>query len=231
MQLCYDTWVRARPFLGTINCIEKRQGRRLHPTNFFAFFSCLPHRFDGWTMSRNRDKNHVKKSKKSIMVGFLLSSQKKLTKDHTTLMSEEFVIATLPLYLCGKVVHGFNRGSTQLGFPTGTKCFWHFDLISRANIDPIAFKGKLSVKESGVYYGFSKLENESVQPMVMSIGTNPHFGNSETTVVCSGQTSFLLIISGSSRPERLPRESILRPRNASLCSGLHSNDGEIWGSR
>ena len=75
----------------------------------------------------------------------------------------------LPFYLYGKVVHGFNRGSTQLGFPT-------------ANIDPQAFKKKFTIDDSGVYYGFSKLENEPVEFMVMSIGTNPHFKNTETTV-------------------------------------------------
>jgi hypothetical protein len=32
---------------------------------------------------------------------------------------EEPPIDSLPLFLAGKVVSGFGRGSTELGFPTG----------------------------------------------------------------------------------------------------------------
>jgi riboflavin kinase len=65
----------------------------------------------------------------------------------------------LPFRGTGTVVHGYKRGSSQLGFPT-------------ANLDI----NILSIGD-GVYYGYAHLDGEPEQRMVMSIGNNPHFGN------------------------------------------------------
>ena len=65
----------------------------------------------------------------------------------------------LPYSCSGTVIHGYKRGSKELGFPT-------------ANLDIDI----LSIGD-GVYYGYARLDGEGVQKMVMSIGTNPHYGN------------------------------------------------------
>jgi riboflavin kinase len=79
-------------------------------------------------------------------------------------------IPTLPLYFKGQVVRGFGRGSRTLGFPT-------------ANLDPKCFADKLTTSDEGVYFGWSRLNNEEpIEQMVMSIGYNPQFGNQTKTV-------------------------------------------------
>eukprot|EP00029_Vermamoeba_vermiformis_P013178 TRINITY_DN8098_c0_g1_i1.p1 TRINITY_DN8098_c0_g1~~TRINITY_DN8098_c0_g1_i1.p1 ORF type:complete len:164 (-),score=18.04 TRINITY_DN8098_c0_g1_i1:61-552(-) len=75
----------------------------------------------------------------------------------------------LPLKLQGKVVHGYGRGSRQLGFPT-------------ANLDPNSFKDLLIDADEGVYFGFAKINDEPIEEMVMSIGWNPQYGNKEKSV-------------------------------------------------
>ena len=37
--------------------------------------------------------------------------------------------------------------------------------------------------ESGIYYGWARVEAGPVYPMVMSIGWNPHFENKERSMV------------------------------------------------
>lgn len=65
----------------------------------------------------------------------------------------------LPYSCSGTVIHGYKRGSKELGFPT-------------ANLDIDI----LSIGD-GVYYGYAHLDDELEQKMVMSIGNNPHYGN------------------------------------------------------
>lgn len=78
-----------------------------------------------------------------------------------------------PIYLSGQVVQGFGRGSRQLGVPT-------------ANIDPIPLQDRLNLLESGVYFGYARLEGEEcAHKMVMNIGRRPTFedgGNPDVTV-------------------------------------------------
>ena len=67
-----------------------------------------------------------------------------------------------PYKISGNVIHGFGRGSKELGFPT-------------ANID-INLKN-INLK-NGVYYGkCSILPDNKIYTMVMSIGNNPHYNN------------------------------------------------------
>lgn len=90
--------------------------------------------------------------------------------------------ATLPLpggpvFVSGEVVHGFGRGSTQLGFPTAN--------LAKAALAPLA--GLMP----GVYCGFARVHgapssgNEAdrqVQKMVMSLGWNPQFDDIDEKV-------------------------------------------------
>lgn len=66
----------------------------------------------------------------------------------------------------GTVVRGFGRGSRELGIPT-------------ANLDDSSIK-KLSL-ENGIYYGYCRLIS-SIYPMVMSIGNNDFYKNTNKSV-------------------------------------------------
>ena len=81
---------------------------------------------------------------------------------------------TGPIILRGKVVKGFGRGSKELGCPT-------------ANISPEPYAELLSTMENGVYYGYARIRNAAHVPsklhqMVMSIGFNPYYQNTEKTI-------------------------------------------------
>ncbi|CAH8575558.1 unnamed protein product [Heterobilharzia americana] len=67
-------------------------------------------------------------------------------------------------FASGKVVHGFGRGSKQLGIPTAN--------LEESVVDQIP----VSI-ENGIYFGWAKLANSPVYKMVMSIGWNPYFKN------------------------------------------------------
>jgi len=72
-----------------------------------------------------------------------------------------------PIAIEGIVVKGFGRGSKQLGFPT-------------ANFDQKAVE-TLKIL-NGVYYGIARVNNGSVEDMVMSVGWNPQFQNKEKSI-------------------------------------------------
>eukprot|EP00483_Globobulimina_turgida_P001332 UN01334 len=78
-----------------------------------------------------------------------------------------------PFRLQGSVVKGHQRGR-EIGCKT-------------ANLDPSAFPNQLNelVKaklNQGVYVGFGRVDNGNIYKNVLSIGTNPHFGNENITV-------------------------------------------------
>jgi hypothetical protein len=91
-----------------------------------------------------------------------------------------------PYRLRGAVVKGFGRGSSELGWPT-------------ANLEPVAFKGKIDDSEEGVYIGWAQVINsavrsrttgasagapavEPVHKALVSVGWNPAYDNKEKTV-------------------------------------------------
>lgn len=67
------------------------------------------------------------------------------------------------------MIKGFGRGSKVLGIPT-------------ANISTADYPTLLSEHPSGVYFGWAGLSNRGVYKMVMSIGWNPYFNNTEKTI-------------------------------------------------
>jgi riboflavin kinase len=73
-----------------------------------------------------------------------------------------------PVVLTAKVVHGFNRGSKELGIPT-------------ANLDMEQLGRKGVDLETGIYYGWATLRGSRYQAVV-SIGWNPYFKNEKKTV-------------------------------------------------
>lgn len=85
---------------------------------------------------------------------------------------EDWIERTLPIepwYIGGPVIKGFGRGSKVLGIPT-------------ANLSTEAYSDVLSEHPAGVYFGWAGLASKGVYKMVMSIGWNPYFNNTEKTI-------------------------------------------------
>ncbi|KAL9234105.1 hypothetical protein vseg_009012 [Gypsophila vaccaria] len=85
---------------------------------------------------------------------------------------DDWIEETLPVdtwHIGGPVIKGFGRGSKVLGIPT-------------ANLSPEGFSDRLSEYPSGVYFGWAGLSKRGIYKMVMSIGWNPYFNNSEKTI-------------------------------------------------
>lgn len=85
---------------------------------------------------------------------------------------EDWVEGTLPIepwHIGGPVIKGFGRGSKVLGIPT-------------ANLSAENFSDVLSEHTSGVYFGWARLSSRGIYKMVMSIGWNPYFDNTEKTI-------------------------------------------------
>ncbi|KAH7286424.1 hypothetical protein KP509_32G006600 [Ceratopteris richardii] len=86
---------------------------------------------------------------------------------------QDWICNTLPIepwYVGGPVIKGFGRGSKILGIPT-------------ANLPTTAFSSVLSDCVCGIYLGWAALSDRGeVYKMVMSVGWNPYFDNTEKTV-------------------------------------------------
>ncbi|KAK8488217.1 hypothetical protein V6N13_120024 [Hibiscus sabdariffa] len=81
----------------------------------------------------------------------------------------EGTLPTEPWCIGGPVIKGFGRGSKVLGIPT-------------ANLSTKGHSSLLSEHPSGVYFGWAGLSTRGVYKMVMSIGWNPYFNNTEKTI-------------------------------------------------
>jgi len=80
------------------------------------------------------------------------------------------VASLLPLFLKGKVVKGFGRGSKSLGIPT-------------ANYDASVVEHLPPDLPTGVYFGWAKVSGGAgVYKCCLSIGWNPYFGNKTKSV-------------------------------------------------
>lgn len=105
---------------------------------------------------------------------------------------------SLPYFCRGEVIHGFGRGSKDLGIPT-------------ANFPTCVVEQLPADISTGIYYGWARVDNGPVHKMVMSIGWNPYYKNTmksmETHVIHQfkedfyGQTLSVVMV-GYIRPER-----------------------------
>ncbi|KAH8857965.1 Riboflavin kinase isoform 2 [Schistosoma japonicum] len=87
-------------------------------------------------------------------------------------------------YAAGKVVHGFGRGSKQLGIPTGLLyVIINFFPAYIANLEEFIVDQIPDSVKNGIYFGWAKLNNTPVYKMVMSIGWNPYFKNAKRSMV------------------------------------------------
>lgn len=76
---------------------------------------------------------------------------------------------TIPYFVKGIVVKGFGRGSKQLGIPT-------------ANFPIEVVKQLPECIKTGIYFGFATVDKSEVFKMVMSIGWNPYFQNTQKSM-------------------------------------------------
>lgn len=75
-----------------------------------------------------------------------------------------------PLRCRGPVIHGFKRGSKELGIPT-------------ANLDVDLLGPDVQSANTGVYFGWASVGTDpTVYKFVMSIGWNPFYKNEKKTV-------------------------------------------------
>ncbi|XP_014275690.1 riboflavin kinase [Halyomorpha halys] len=75
----------------------------------------------------------------------------------------------LPYFVSGTVINGFGRGSKELGIPT-------------ANFPSDVVKNLPDDLETGIYFGWAKVNSGPVYKMVMSVGWNPFYKNTEKTM-------------------------------------------------
>lgn len=77
----------------------------------------------------------------------------------------------LPLYVKGKVVKGFGRGSKSLGIPTAN--------YEQSVVDKLPDQLK-----AGIYFGWAKVGNQGVvEKCCLSLGWNPYFKNQVKSMV------------------------------------------------
>ncbi|KAA3671470.1 riboflavin kinase [Paragonimus westermani] len=86
-------------------------------------------------------------------------------------------------YAAGKVVHGFGRGSKQLGVPTGKCDLTDFIRFVRvANLEESVVSRLPASLQNGIYFGWAKVDQHPVTKTVVSVGWNPFFKNSKRSV-------------------------------------------------
>ncbi|KAB7505449.1 Riboflavin kinase [Armadillidium nasatum] len=104
----------------------------------------------------------------------------------------------LPLYVFGKVVKGFGRGSKELGIPTANLSEEVIDLLPK-DVNP------------GIYYGLASVNKGPTYKMVLSVGWNPFYHNEkkslETHILHEFEDDFYgsvlkIILIGYIRPEK-----------------------------
>lgn len=88
--------------------------------------------------------------------------------DWTALYEEKEHQLAQPLVLNAEVIHGFKRGSKELGIPT-----------ANLNMEELGHAGEQL--ETGIYYGYAKLDGATYDTVV-SIGWNPYYKNERKTI-------------------------------------------------
>jgi len=106
--------------------------------------------------------------------------------------------AHLPVFAKGEVIRGFGRGSKELGIPT-------------ANFPDDVVDGLPKEIETGIFFGWAKVDASPIHPMVVSIGWNPYYNNTKKTIETHILHEFAedfygcqmkIVITGFIRPEQ-----------------------------
>lgn len=74
-----------------------------------------------------------------------------------------------PHLLSATIVHGFKRGSKELGIPT-------------ANLNMEELGEEFHSLKLGIYYGWAKMQNGAIHKCVVSVGWNPYYKNEKVTI-------------------------------------------------
>lgn len=87
------------------------------------------------------------------------------------------VVYKNPIFISSTVVHGFKRGSKELGCPTANL---DMDLLilKDSNSDSVGFQSV-----TGIYFGLANLRTK-VYDCVVSVGYNPVYKNAVKTIEC-----------------------------------------------
>lgn len=79
-----------------------------------------------------------------------------------------------PYFVQGTVVHGFGRGSKELGCPTANL---DEETVSKVNIPTGVYWGLAQLVHLQEASGDSPGDANEIWPMICSVGFNPHYGN------------------------------------------------------
>eukprot|EP01001_Neometanema_parovale_P011253 NODE_7493_length_762_cov_127.974961_g7249_i0.p1 GENE.NODE_7493_length_762_cov_127.974961_g7249_i0~~NODE_7493_length_762_cov_127.974961_g7249_i0.p1 ORF type:complete len:212 (+),score=36.64 NODE_7493_length_762_cov_127.974961_g7249_i0:61-636(+) len=101
-------------------------------------------------------------ARSSLTAGRLTSHRRFLTT------AADAPTGDLPIWIKGTVEYGFQRGSRELGFPT-------------ANLDDTTVR-QVPPNVEGVFYGWARVEQGEVLPMVMSLGYNLQYKQDTKTL-------------------------------------------------
>ncbi|KAG5467444.1 hypothetical protein CUR178_01087 [Leishmania enriettii] len=91
-----------------------------------------------------------------------------------------------PWFLRGKVIHGYGRGGTQLGYPTANLELSEAAVVFLSPHNDLVLWGWGCVEAAEAKTGKACAEDASPEPLgpfpfVMSIGNNPHFKNADVS--------------------------------------------------
>ena len=92
----------------------------------------------------------------------------------------------VPIQLCGRVVHGFGRGSAKLGFPTANLGINWADEGAAATAEERAVRRFVDGHRTGIYAAWAQVADgadRGVYKVAMSVGWNPHFGDLERKTI------------------------------------------------
>lgn len=115
-------------------------------------------------------------------------------RHQTTIMSQKPTTSSslrLPIRMTSVVIHGYGRGSTELGIPTANldpsrlTISYPPSTTSDASVS-VSAATRLDDLETGIYYGFCCIKNKNNEAVVyksaMSMGYNPTYGNDRKTI-------------------------------------------------
>ena len=99
-----------------------------------------------------------RKQFQSIEFILRLTLPKSFSKSFPSLLTISTAMESyLPVFAHGEVIRGFGRGSKELGIPT-------------ANFPDAVVDGLPEQIETGIFFGWAKVDESPVHPMVVSIG-------------------------------------------------------------
>ena len=91
-----------------------------------------------------------------------------------------------PAKLAGTVVHGFGRGSAQLGFPTANLAINWAEQLDTLTDEERDVRRFVDENRTGIYAAWAQVASgadRGVYKVAMSVGWNPHFGDLERKTI------------------------------------------------